>query len=205
VFAEPWVRQHVALAYAPGTTRDGLGAQALRLLGTYALAKALGLKYMHVAPQCIGHIGGLPHYQGRDCSSRMTAADRKQLARVVRALTLPSSPGLSPAALRSWQVVRLDDVTLTWEGLVNATQSALQRQQPTLIKVARVQGLLAAHPDVFLAVPQLRPLPGGQQQQQRVSPGHCTAAGNSKQGVVTCHAMVSVGPCTAMLMVCVIH
>lgn len=160
VYADPWVRQHVVLTYAPETTRDGLGAQAFRLLGIYALSKALGLQYLHTQPECVGHIGGLPHYQGKDCATRLTAADSRKLQRVQRLLALPSSPGVSEAAVRSWHVERLDNSVLTWELLRSATAAALQQQRPTLIKLARVQALLCQHPDVFLAVPQLQPAAG---------------------------------------------
>jgi hypothetical protein len=135
------------------------------MLGIYALSKALGVQYLHMQPECVGHIGGLPHYQGQDCSSRMTAADYKALNRVQKVLALPSPQGLSIEALNSsssggsggWFVERLDDVVLTWDALRKAVHSALQQQRSTVIKLARVQALLCHHPDVFLAVPQLRP------------------------------------------------
>jgi hypothetical protein len=101
IYSNPWVQQHIALTYAPETTRDGLGAQAFRMLGIYALSKALGVKYLHTQPECIGHIGGLPHYQGQDCSSRLTAADYKTLDRVQRVLVLPSSQGLKVKVFNS--------------------------------------------------------------------------------------------------------
>jgi hypothetical protein len=51
--ASKWVKQHVALTYAPETNMDGLKAQALRMLSICTLSKALGLKYLHTPPQCI--------------------------------------------------------------------------------------------------------------------------------------------------------
>jgi hypothetical protein len=157
VFSNPWVRQHVALTYAPETTRDGLGAQAVRLLGIYALAKCTQLQYVHTGVECVGHIGGLAHYQGRECESRMTRADQRQLARVQAMLSLLPTQAAAAANTSAWHVARLDDVTLTWQHLAAAAQAALQSKRPTVIKLARVQALLCQHPDVFLALPELRP------------------------------------------------
>jgi hypothetical protein len=139
----------------------GWGPRPYACWVTYALSKALGLKYLHTPPQGIGGIGGLPNFsilEDKDCSSKMTAADHLQLPRVQRLLSLPSSAGLSSSSSsNSWHVERLDDVMVTWEALRDAAQSALSHKRPTLIKLARVHALLYQHPDVFLAVPQLQP------------------------------------------------
>lgn len=166
VYSDPWVQHNVVLTYAPETTRDGLGAQAFRMLGIHAIARALGLPFLNTPPECVGHIGGAAHYQGMDCTRRMTAADQHKLARVKRMLMLPNTGGVSGANTRSWHVERLDDTLLTWEALQNVTQTALQHKQPTVIKLARVQSLLCQYPDVFLSVPQLKPAANHQHQLQ---------------------------------------
>lgn len=149
-FSDPWVRDNVVLTYAH-QLQDGLGGQATRLMGIYATAAALGLRYLHTTLQCVGHIGERTHWRNASCD-HLTGDDARMLRRARELVELPSS---SPPGASSWRPITLR--APSWEDLAAAAADAAARRAPTLLRVEMVNKLLTDCPDLFRHVPEWRP------------------------------------------------
>ncbi|KAF8058936.1 CPK9 [Scenedesmus sp. PABB004] len=150
VFDDPWVRENVAVTYGL-KIRDGLGSQTARMLGVYAVAHALGIPYVHSPFECIGHIGGVPHYRNMRCD-HLPPPDLHKLARISRHIHLPTSTRANTSAWDVAYVFRGD-----WARLANITATALRARRPTLVKLELVDEFISVCPDIFYHVPAWRP------------------------------------------------
>ncbi|KAF8062660.1 HET-E1 [Scenedesmus sp. PABB004] len=152
LFADPWVQQNVALVYAH-ELRDGVGAQALRMLEIYAVARALGLRHVHRPLTCVGHVGGQVHFRSADCAFDAAAPEARLLGKLRRLLALPSD--LTEGAVAAWE--RRHVPKLGWFTLVDLVTGAAAARTPLLISTEFATSIVHRFPDMLLAPEQLRP------------------------------------------------
>ncbi|KAF8073262.1 ABCG35 [Scenedesmus sp. PABB004] len=170
VFADPWVRQNVALTYGH-QVQDGVGSQALRMLAVHGLASALGVRHLFRPLGCVGHIGSHVHYREAGCN--FTAeADVRQLTKARRMVSLPSTVSEDDVAV--WHHTFLP--SLDFAPFVKAVGEALRAKRPTLYAVERVNSLVRFYPDILQAAPALRPT-------APPAPLQCRPAGHDAGGV----------------------
>lgn len=131
--------------------QDGLGSQTARILGVYAVAAASGLLYYHTPLQCIGHIGGLPHYRDTPCDN-LAPNDMARLARIRRFISLPTSAPANASTWRSQYLFRAD-----WRRLAEVVAAAEAARAPTLVRLELLDEFVSACPDIFYHVPQWQP------------------------------------------------
>lgn len=163
IYDDPWIQDNVVLTYAL-VLRDGLGGQVQRIMSIYAIAQALGLKYVHSPFQCIGHIGPHSHYRkGRHCND-LEPKDQQLLQRIVTYLNLPT---ITDADVSNWNSTLL--VMGNWNNLALAVEQAKQRQEPTVIRLEMLSAFINKCPDLFHHVPSWRPYWAYQDSSQRVS------------------------------------
>lgn len=149
-FESPWARSNIALTYGM-RIQDGLGSQTARIMGVYAVAAASGLPYHHTTLQCIGHIGGLPHYRDTPCDN-LAPSDMARLRRLRRYISLPSSTPTNASAWQTKYMFRAD-----WRRLAEVVAAAEAAQAPTLIQLELLDEFVGACPDIFYHVPQWQP------------------------------------------------
>jgi hypothetical protein len=140
--------------------KDGLGGQTTRMMGVYALAEAMGVKYVHSPLTCIGHIGGQPHWRNASCEG----IDPAEAAKMQRLSGFLSMANTTTADTSSW--ARELFTKGSWLMLANVTETALRLQRPTVVRIEWVHNFLSDCPDLFFHVPAWRP---GNPQPQPVS------------------------------------
>ncbi|WIA19513.1 hypothetical protein OEZ85_004124 [Tetradesmus obliquus] len=150
IFEDPWVKANVALTYGL-KIRDGLGSQTARMLGVYAIAHASGLQYHHSPFECIGHIGGAPHYRDARCDN-LPESDLHKMRRIAKHIRLPSSSAVNASAWEQQYLFRAD-----WDKLASVAAAALQAKQPTLVGLELTDEFISPCPDIFYHVPAWRP------------------------------------------------
>lgn len=150
LFNNPWVKENIAVTYGL-QIRDGLGSQTARMLGVYAIAHAVGIHYVHSPFQCIGHIGGAPHYRNMRCDY-LPPTDMQRLQRISQHIHLPSTTAADVSTWDSVYIFRGD-----WVSLANAAAVALANKRPTLIKLELVDEFISVCPDIFYHVEAWRP------------------------------------------------
>lgn len=131
--------------------RDGLGSQTARMLGVYAIAQTVGIHYVHSPFQCIGHIGGAPHYRNMRCD-HLPPADMQRLKRISQHIYLPST---TAADVSTWDSVHI--FRGNWVSLARAAAAAFASKRPTLIKLELVDEFISVCPDIFYHVDAWRP------------------------------------------------
>lgn len=131
--------------------RDGLGSQTARMLGVYAIAHASGLQYHHSPFECIGHIGGAPHYRDARCDN-LPESDLHKMRRIAKHIRLPSSSAVNASAWEQQYLFRAD-----WDKLASVAAAALQAKQPTLVGLELTDEFISPCPDIFYHVPAWRP------------------------------------------------
>lgn len=148
-YDNPWVRNNIVLTYALHL-RDGLGGQVHRIMGIYAIAKALGLGYVHSPFECVGHLGPLSHYRNETCDS-LEPRDQLMLQRVIKYLSLPDTTTVN---IKQWK-----SVTSFWGGwkeLALLVERAAEQHQPTVIRLEMMTSFIKQCPDLFHHVPSWR-------------------------------------------------
>ncbi|WIA28209.1 hypothetical protein OEZ86_010770 [Tetradesmus obliquus] len=150
VFNDPWVADNVAFTYAV-VIKDGLGGQVTRMMGVYALAEAMGVRYVHSPLSCIGHIGGQPHWRNQSCDG-IDPADAAKMQRLSSFLSLANT---TAADTSSWAQELFTKGS--WLMLANVTETALRLQRPTVVRIEWVHNFLSDCPDLFFHVPAWRP------------------------------------------------
>jgi hypothetical protein len=150
VFDDPWVKQNVALTYGL-KIRDGLGSQTARMLGVYAIAHAAGLQYYHSPFDCIGHIGGAPHYRNAHCNN-LPESDLHKLRRIAKHIRLPSTTAANASTWDQQYLFRGD-----WDKLASIALTALTARRPTLVGLELTDEFVSVCPDIFYHVPAWRP------------------------------------------------
>lgn len=152
IYNDPWVRNNIALTYALGI-RDGLGGQVQRIMGIFAIAKTLGIGYVHSPFECIGHIGPHSHYRRKNCTD-LEPQDQLLLQRVIKYLNLPTT---SSANVSSWSRTALRHPLSGWNDLAATVESLAQQRQPAVIKLEMMAAFLTRCPDAFHHVLSWRP------------------------------------------------
>lgn len=150
IFDDPWVQANIAVTYGL-KIRDGLGSQTARMLGVYAIAAALGIQYYHSPFECIGHIGGVPHWRNMHCD-HLPPSDLHKLTRIAKHIHLPSTTTANASSWDSQYVFRGD-----WAKLASIAAAAKQSSKPMLVKLELVDEFISVCPDIFYHVPAWRP------------------------------------------------
>ncbi|KAF6257632.1 hypothetical protein COO60DRAFT_1212860 [Scenedesmus sp. NREL 46B-D3] len=150
IFDDPWVHDNVAFTYAV-VIKDGLGGQTTRMMGVYALAAAMGVRYVHSPLTCIGHIGGQPHWRNKTCDG-IDPADAAKMQRISGFLSLTNT---TAADTSGWAHELFTKGS--WLMLANITETALRLQRPTVVRIEWVHNFLSDCPDLFFHVPAWRP------------------------------------------------
>jgi hypothetical protein len=151
VYDNPWTQQNVALVYAHQLL-DGVGAQTMRTLELYAVAKSLGIGYLHRPIRCIGHVDGRVHFRESDCGD-LPDADRRLVDKLRRLITLPST--VTEQQVNTWEHKYIPK--LGWNTLTGLAEAALQNKLPLLISTEFATSILHNYSDMFLAVPEFQP------------------------------------------------
>jgi hypothetical protein len=121
------------------------------MMGVYALAEAMGVKYVHSPLTCIGHIGGQPHWRNQSCQG----IDPTEAAKMQRISGFLSMTNTTTADTSSWAQELFTKGS--WLMLANVTETALRLQRPTVVRIEWVHNFLSDCPDLFLHVPAWRP------------------------------------------------
>ncbi len=151
VFDDPWTKSNIALVYAH-RLRDGVGAQTMRMLEIYSVAKSLGIGYLHRPISCVGHIGAAVHY--RDAACNLTEPrDVALLAKIQRMIDLPST--LTEDDVAGWTHLPVSE--FNWWKFVGLASEALRARRPTLFVIEFATSIAHQYPAVFLSVPAFRP------------------------------------------------
>jgi hypothetical protein len=151
VYSHPWTQQNVALVYAHQLL-DGVGAQTMRMLELYAVAKSLDIGYLHRPIRCIGHVDGRVHFRQSNCDG-LKAADKRLVEKLRRLITLPST--VTEEQVSTWEHKYIPK--LGWNTLAALASDALQRQRPLLISTEFATSILHNYSDMYLAVRQFQP------------------------------------------------
>jgi hypothetical protein len=151
VYQRPWTQQNVALVYAHQLL-DGIGAQTMRMLELYAVAKSLNIGYLHRPIRCVGHVDGRVHFRKSDCSG-LKDADRRLVEKLRRLITLPST--VTEEQVSTWEHKYVPK--LGWNTLAGLAESALQSKRPLLISTEFATSILHNHSDMYLSVPEFQP------------------------------------------------
>lgn len=151
LYADPWVQQNIAITYAH-RTRDGVGAQTMRLLGIYAIAKSLNLQYLHRPIQCVGHVDGKVHFRDGDCSY-LSDSDMRLMNKIRHMVTLPSN--VTEADVQGWSNQFIEYAG--WTRMTKMIRSAYDWKRPTLLTIEFPSYVLQKHPDMYFSVPAFRP------------------------------------------------
>jgi hypothetical protein len=151
VYDSPWSQQNVALVYAHQLL-DGVGAQTMRMLELYAVAKSLNIGYLHRPIRCVGHVDGRVHFRQSDCGD-LPEADRRLVNKLRRLITLPST--VTEEHVNGWEHKYIPK--LGWNTLAGLAEAALQSKRPLLISTEFATSILHNYSDMFLAVPEFQP------------------------------------------------
>lgn len=150
VYENPWVKDNIALTYALDL-KDGLGGQVYRIMGIYAIAKTLGVGYVHSPFTCIGHIGPQSNYRNQTCND-LEPKERLLVQRLNKHLGLPNT---TTANTTAWKSVHM--YMGCWRDLAVLVEQAVQQQQPTVIRLEMMPGFIDHCPDMFHHVPSWLP------------------------------------------------
>jgi hypothetical protein len=124
----------------------------MRMLELYAVAKSLGIGYLHRPIRCIGHVDGRVHFRESDCGD-LPDADRRLVDKLRRLISLPST--VTEQQVNAWEHKYIPK--LGWNTLAGLTAAALQNKRPLLISTEFATSILHSYPDMFLAVPEFQP------------------------------------------------
>lgn len=151
VFDDPWTKQNIALVYAH-KSKDGVGAQAMRMMEIYALATSLGIGYLHRPIQCVGHIGYMVHYRNTACNLT-NAKDVQQLRKIQQMVYLPST--VTEEAVSDWEHMPVSE--FGWSKFRALVEQAVKQQRSTLFIIEFATSVAHQFPDVFMSVAAFRP------------------------------------------------
>ncbi|WIA21629.1 hypothetical protein OEZ85_000811 [Tetradesmus obliquus] len=125
------------------------------MIAVYALANITGMGHLFRPLGCVGHIGGHVHYRSSSCDFSGDSDDARLLSRARQMIELPST--IEEEAVEGWEQQLVRAESFKWEKVLGELGEAVQQQQPTLFLAEHVNSLTTTYPDLFYALPQLRP------------------------------------------------
>jgi hypothetical protein len=139
----------LVLTYDNAAMTDGAGAQLQRIYGTYAIARLLGVPYLHSPLANVG-------YQGLSALQANAAdPDFHQLFNEV--FSLPSDIDPSASAVAGMPTLRLPNISLKVAEELIAWTGGRATGRPTLLRLAMPHGIADQFPDSYAVCTQQSP------------------------------------------------